>query len=110
MNKPILALIFLTVSAGVGALLAQKAPPDHLVFQTKMGNVTFQHAEHVKRVKADCAACHDKLFQKDATAPLNFKAALHKTAETGKTSCGGCHNPGGPSFATANNCAKCHVK
>jgi hypothetical protein len=35
---------------------------------------------------------------------------MHKPAETGKTSCGSCHNPGGPSFETKGNCAKCHVK
>ena len=54
--------------------------------------------------------CHDKLFKQDAKAPLNFKAAIHKTAEAEKTSCGACHHPGGTAFETKGNCAKCHVK
>ncbi len=94
---------------GVLALAAEKAP-EKLVFETKMGNVTYQHAKHLERAKGDCAMCHPKLFQQSAKAPLNFKANMHKTAEAGKTSCGFCHNPGGAAFATAGNCAKCHVK
>jgi mono/diheme cytochrome c family protein len=35
---------------------------------------------------------------------------LHKTAEAAKTSCGGCHTPGGPAFESKGNCGKCHVK
>lgn len=91
----------------IGGLLAQQ---DKLVFQSKMGNVTFDHTAHVKRANNDCATCHDKLFQKSATAPLNFKANMHKTAETAMTSCGACHHPGGKAFETKGNCGKCHVK
>ncbi len=94
---------------GLLVLAAEKAP-EKLVFQSKMGNVTFQHAKHVERAKGDCKVCHDKLFQQSAKAPLNYKASMHKPAEAAKTSCGFCHNPGGPSFATVGNCAKCHVK
>jgi len=94
---------------GLLALAAEK-PPETLIFKTKMGNVTFQHAKHVEYAKGDCATCHPKLFQQSATAPLNFKANMHKTAEANKTSCAFCHNPGGPAFPTAGNCAKCHVK
>jgi c(7)-type cytochrome triheme protein len=102
----------LAVSAlGALALVAQdKKPPETLVFSTKNGNVTFQHAAHVMRAKSDCTTCHTKIFQQDSKAPLNYKAALHKTAETAKTSCGTCHNPSGPGFETKGNCAKCHVK
>jgi len=103
-------LLVFAVAAGVGALLAQKAPPEKLVFQSKMGNVTFDHAAHLKREKADCKTCHDKLFQQSSSAPLNFKANMHKTAEDAKTSCGACHVAGGAAFETKGNCAKCHVK
>ncbi len=85
-------------------------PPAKLVFQTKMGNVTYNHAAHVTRVKGDCKVCHDKLFKQSSKAPLEFKAAMHKTAEANKTSCGACHHPGGTAFETKGNCAKCHVK
>jgi c(7)-type cytochrome triheme protein len=90
-------------------LLGQK-PPEKLTFDSKMGNVTFDHAAHVKRANGDCKTCHDKLFQQSAKGDLKWKAAVHKTAEAAKTSCGACHNPGGPSFETKGNCAKCHVK
>ncbi len=91
-------------------ILAQQTPPDKLVFNTKQGNVTFDHAGHVKRANNDCKVCHDKLFQQSKTAPLNYKPSIHKTAETSKTSCGACHAPGGTAFESKGNCNKCHVK
>ncbi len=94
---------------GFLVLIAAEAP-EKLVFDSKMGKVTFLHAKHGERVKGDCKTCHDKLFQQSTKAPLNFKAAMHKTAEKEKTSCGACHTPGGTAFASTGNCAKCHVK
>ncbi len=94
----------------LGLLAQDKKPPQKLTFTTKNGNVTFDHAAHVKRANGDCKVCHDKLFQQDEKAPLNYKAGLHKTAEAGKTSCGACHSPGGAAFESKGNCAKCHVK
>ena len=92
-----------------GVLAADKAP-DKLVFDAKMGNVTFNHASHAAGQKGNCAVCHTKLFPESAAAPLNFKPKIHATAEADKTSCGACHNPAGPAFAIKGNCAKCHVK
>ncbi len=91
-------------------LLAQPKAPAKLVFSTKQGNVTFDHAAHVSRAKNDCATCHDKLFPQSKTAPLNFKASVHKTAEKAKSSCGACHTPGGVAFDSKGNCKNCHVK
>ncbi|HYA15939.1 MAG TPA: c(7)-type cytochrome triheme domain-containing protein [Bryobacteraceae bacterium] len=104
-----LLLLTLALAAGIESLLAQK-PPEKVVFQSKMGNVTFDHAAHAKRANNDCKRCHDKLFKQSSTEPINFKANMHKTAEAAKTSCGACHTPGGASFETKGNCAKCHVK
>jgi c(7)-type cytochrome triheme protein len=104
-----LLLMTLALVAGIESLLAQK-PPEKVVFQTKMGNVTFDHAAHLKRANNDCKTCHTALFKMSATEPINFKANMHKTAEAAKTSCGACHTPGGASFETKGNCAKCHVK
>ncbi|MBI4878016.1 MAG: hypothetical protein HY822_25580 [Acidobacteria bacterium] len=97
---------------GLAALAQEKKPPEKLVLQAKTGNVTFDHTAHAKREKNDCKACHDKLFKQDAKAPLNYKAGMHKPAETAKTSCGACHRAGGSAFGTVGNCAnsKCHVK
>lgn len=109
--RTLLACLLASGLMGAFGLLAQdKKPPEKLTFTSKNGNVTFDHAAHIKRANGDCKTCHDKLFKQDSKAPLDFKAGLHKPAETGKTSCGACHNPGGPSFETKGNCAKCHVK
>lgn len=107
-----LTVFLLTMAVGgwLGLAAQEPKPPQKLVFEAKMGNVTFDHAAHAKRVKGDCKVCHEKLFQQSAKAPLNFKAAMHKTAETGKTSCGACHHAGGTAFESKGNCAKCHVK
>ena len=106
--------LFLNLTAGFVALvlvgLAAEKPPEKLVFESKMGNVTFQHAKHLERAKGDCKVCHDKLFQQSAKAPLNYKAAMHKTAEASKTACAACHVAGGTAFVTTGNCVKCHVK
>jgi c(7)-type cytochrome triheme protein len=103
-------LTIVAVACGLLALAADKVPPAKLVFESKMGNVTYQHAKHVERAKGDCKVCHDKLFQQVPKAPLNYKASMHKPAETSKTSCAACHVAGGASFASVGNCAKCHVK
>lgn len=98
-------------AAVLGGLLAQdQKAPEKLTFAAKNGNITFNHSAHVKLAKGDCKTCHDKLFKEDAKAPLNFKPAMHKTAEAEKTSCGACHHAGGSAFESKGNCAKCHVK
>ena len=91
----------------LGALAAEE--PDKIVFDSKMGNVTFDHTKHVERAKKDCEACHDKLFPQ-SREPINFKKGMHKPAEAAKTSCAGCHHAGGLSFESKGNCKKCHVK
>jgi len=100
----------ITMFAGLSLLAEDKKAPPKLTFTAKTGNVTYDHAAHAKREKNDCKVCHDKVWPQDAKAPLNFKAAMHKTAETAKTSCAVCHFEGGKSFASKGNCAKCHVK
>ena len=100
-----------SVLIGLAVFAQEKQPPSSpLVFNTKNGNVTFNHAAHVQRAKGDCKTCHPGTFQQDSKAPLNYKAGLHKTAETSKTSCAMCHVAGGAAFESKGNCAKCHVK
>jgi c(7)-type cytochrome triheme protein len=104
------SLAALLLSAGLAVLGQDKKPQDKLVFKSKMGDVPFSHVAHVKYAKNDCKVCHDKLWPQDSAAPLNFKAAMHKTAEAKHTSCGFCHHAGGSAFESKGNCAKCHVK
>lgn len=101
----------LLLSISLFPVLAQeKKAPESLTYQTKMGKVTYNHVEHAKRVEGHCAPCHDKLFQQSATAPLNYRPAMHKTAEAQKISCGSCHRPEGTAFESKGNCTKCHVR
>ncbi len=109
MQRLSFALMFVALVL-VLAALAAPAPPEQLVFETKMGNVTYLHAKHVEYAKSDCGVCHDKLFSQSVKAPLGYKGAVHKTAETKKISCGACHNAGGAAFASTGNCKRCHVK
>ena len=95
---------------GFGVLAQEKKAPEKLTFMTKNGNVTFDHAAHLKRANGDCSTCHDKLFKQDAKAPLNYKAGLHKTAEMDNSSCASCHHAGGAAFESKGNCGKCHMK
>lgn len=103
--------VILAFLIGLGTVAAQqKKPQDKLVFKSKMGDVTFQHAKHSDREKGDCKVCHPGLWPEDAKAPLNYAAGMHKPAEAKKTSCAACHVAGGKSFASVGNCNKCHVK
>ncbi len=107
------SMALVAVLAGFFVLAAQEAskkPPEKLTFKSAMGNVTFDHAAHVTREKGDCKICHDSLFKQSATAPLNYKANMHKTAEASKVACAHCHVAGGKSFESKANCQKCHVK
>jgi c(7)-type cytochrome triheme protein len=88
----------------------EKKPPEKLVFETKMGNVTFDHAKHVERAKKDCSTCHEKLFKQSKAAPLGYKEKMHQVAEANKTACAHCHVAGGAAFASKGKCNTCHVK
>ena len=101
-------IAFLAATLSLGLFAATK-PPEKIVFEAKMGNVTYDHAAHLKREKNDCKVCHDVVFQQNRS-PINFKPNMHKTAEANHTSCGFCHRDGGQAFATKGNCKKCHVK
>jgi len=104
------ALLF-TMIALTSMVAQDKKAPTKLVFAAKNGNVTYDHTAHAKREKNECKTCHPAPWPQDAKAPLNWKAAMHKTAETGKTSCGVCHHAGGAAFESKGNCtSKCHVK
>jgi c(7)-type cytochrome triheme protein len=99
----------LLVVLSFAGLAQEKKAPDKIVFETKMGKVTFDHAKHGEREKGDCKVCHDKLFPQ-SREPINFKPGMHKPAEAKKTSCAACHVAGGKAFETKGNCNKCHVK
>ena len=65
--------LFLVSVVALAVLAQEKKPPVKLVFEAKLGNVTYDHAAHLKRAKGDCKVCHGKLWPQEK-APLNFKA------------------------------------
>jgi c(7)-type cytochrome triheme protein len=108
--RAVTALLVFMAIAAAGLLAQEKKAPDKLTFKAKTGDVVFDHAQHVKAAKNDCKVCHDKLWPQSATAPLNYKAGMHKPAEAKHTSCAFCHHAGGSSFESKANCNKCHTK
>lgn len=95
----------------LGSLIAKEGT-EKLVYKSKMGDVTFDHWKHQEREAktGDCKTCHPKLFPEKKTDNLNYKAGMHRPAETKQISCGFCHRAGGKSFESKGNCNKCHVK
>jgi c(7)-type cytochrome triheme protein len=84
--------------AGVLAAAQDKKPPDKLVIpSSKAGDVIFDHTAHVKREKADCATCHDKLWPQSAKVSIKSSSG-----------CATCHKVDGRSFEMKGNCKKCH--
>ena len=85
------------------------AAADVVTYESKKGNVTFDHKAHNELAENGCETCHESIFPK-SREPINYKDKMHKTAEAEKTSCATCHHAGGESFETKGNCKKCHVK
>ncbi len=92
--------IALTTCFTAGLLLAaaqDRPAPDKLVFPSKTGDITFDHAAHAKRENGVCTSCHDKLW------PQSTKILL-KTGDGCRT----CHTAGGKAFQMPGNCGRCH--
>ena len=104
----VMAVVVGTFAAGM-YFAEEKAPPKEIVFETKNGPVTFDHAKHAERVSNDCKTCHPAVFKQEK-GDLGYKAGMHKTAEAAKSSCAACHVAGGKAFESKANCAKCHAK
>ena len=92
---------------------AKHATPKKVILKSKMmGNVTFDHAAHLKKAGGKCITCHHKMktnpkkmackachTKKTEGKKLSLKNAFHKT-------CKGCHKKkGGPT-----NCKGCHKR
>ena len=56
MRKLLAVATALAFVFAAGTILAE--PPKQVVFETKQGNVTFDHAKHLAAAKTSCAACH----------------------------------------------------
>jgi c(7)-type cytochrome triheme protein len=88
--------------------LSTAAPPDTIVFDNTYGQSVFTHKLHYERVNGKCDTCHPQIFPQ-SREPINYKKALHRSAEASATACAACHRVGGTSFAADSNCVKCHA-
>ncbi len=95
MKRTIVALLIAAVAfAGTVSLASADNGPAVIKMPAKMGEVTFKHAEHQKRLNGDCKACH-------TAAPGKIegfgKDWAHKTCKdchkekNGPTKCTDCH-------------------
>jgi c(7)-type cytochrome triheme protein len=82
--------------------------PATVSYQTPLGAVEFDHAEHLEETNGECVDCHNQLFPMQE-AKLDYASNMHRDAERTRTSCAGCHVAGGEAFASADNCTKCHA-
>ena len=80
-----MAAFFVCLAMLITVALAVVKPPQKLVFETRMGNVTYDHAAHLKRANYKCNTCHTKLFPQS-------RAPREKASSAGRA-CGGrrCH-------------------
>lgn len=103
MKKTVALVAILIAIAFIGTAMAS-APGKTVVFESKMGNVTFDGKTHAD-AGLKCTDCHPKTFQmKKGT----FKMAVpHKLGEN----CGACHDgTKGFSQVDAAKCGECHKK
>lgn len=87
---------------------AREAVPAAFTFSTSLGQVDFDHSEHVDMANGDCTACHNRLFDMSRGNPGFGGGDGHAAAVEAKASCAGCHVSGGEAFATETSCSRCH--
>jgi cytochrome c553 len=89
--KRLIVMLLVLVFVGMGLAIAA----DSVVYETKQGNVTFNHKAHADKLK-DCAKCHQGTPAKIEVT----KDGAHKDT------CKSCHQQmGGPT-----KCGDCHKK
>ena len=123
MMKSLAGPIALFALTGIIVLAAEiPADKDVIVFEAKLGKMTFKHKEHSDRI-GDCTICHHKT-EGDAVPqpcsachmPKEVKDEAPKLKTAVHDSCQGCHQEkvdagekAGP-VKGAKECKKCHIK
>ena len=108
MKTSVFFFILVAWTGSIASLAQDKSPPVRVNLANKQGAVVYYHYLHVRRADNDCKVCHPATFQKDSSAPLNYRD--HAAAESSHSSCAFCHYPGGRAFGSANNCdTACHA-
>jgi len=87
----------------------REAVPARFELSTGLGEVPFDHGEHVDLAEGDCTACHNRLFPM-SRGEVGFGGADgHAASIEAQSSCAGCHVAGGEAFPVENQCARCHT-
>lgn len=100
----ILAVVGISLALLLSSIAFAKVGGGDVVFEVKVGKVTFSHDSHVKSAGLACRECHDKLYITKAKRRKATMAAMGKGM-----SCGACHN-GKRVFSVKGNCENCHQK
>ena len=82
--------------------------PERLFYHNRLGDVAFNHDQHIVDAQGDCKACHDGLWPMEEVGLKGYAKDYHRVAEKQGTSCAACHAPAKTSFGTLNNCTRCH--
>ena len=99
-TKRFVIMFFMMIWFASGATPAIPAtnPPHSLMFPSKSGDVTFNHAAHLKRQNGACTTCHNRLWPQSA-----------KVQVKSSDGCSTCHHADGKSFEMKGHCTRCHV-
>ncbi|MCF6179365.1 MAG: hypothetical protein L3J63_08260 [Geopsychrobacter sp.] len=105
MKKLLILLVAIAmVSATAMAVVAQDKGPAVIKIPAKMGEVTFQHANHQGRI-ADCTVCHHQGPGTACRSCHGVKPEAPKAKKAFHTRCKGCHKKqNGPT-----KCKQCHT-
>ncbi len=99
----ILCVAVAMVSLAAMAVVAADNGPAEIKLPASMGEITFKHAEHQKRV-ADCKTCHHQGAGTACRSCHGVKAGVPAAKKIFHDKCKGCHKEqNGPT-----KCKECH--
>ncbi len=82
--------------------------PKEFIFENRLGNVSFDHDQHIANEDGKCTACHDRIWPMGEVSLAGYSDDYHRVAEARGAFCAACHASGNHAFATLNNCVRCH--
>ncbi|MCB9386089.1 MAG: DmsE family decaheme c-type cytochrome [Bryobacterales bacterium] len=82
--------------------------PERIFYQNRLGDVSFDHDQHIADEKGNCKTCHDGLWPMAEVGLKGYSEDYHRVAEKNNQSCAVCHAPHKESFGSLNNCTRCH--
>ncbi len=82
--------------------------PERIFYANRLGDVSFDHDQHIVDSKGDCRDCHDNLWAMEEVGLEGYAEDYHRDAERRNESCAACHAPQKSSFGSLNNCTRCH--